>query len=74
MLRMCDGVLDTDQDGSSISTKWGDNMGLRSSHFVLTEHTLVCMAMLNEAVHVSYACNFDFFLQVKTISVLIPSL
>ena len=32
--------LDTDQDGSSISMKWGDNMGLRSPHFVLTEHTL----------------------------------
>ena len=43
MLRMCDGckdVRDTDQDGSSVSTKWG-NTGLRSPHFVLTEHTLV---------------------------------
>ena len=40
MLRMCDGckdVLDTDEDGSSVS----NNMGLRSPHFVLTEHTLV---------------------------------
>ena len=40
MLRMCDGckdVLDTDQDGSqsSVSMKWGDNIGLRSPHFVL---------------------------------------
>ena len=44
VLRMCRGckdVLDTDQDESSVSTKWGDNMGLRSPHFVLTEHTLV---------------------------------
>ena len=43
MLRMCDGckdVLDTDHDGSSVNMKWGD-MGLRSPHFVLTEHTLV---------------------------------
>ena len=47
MLRMCDGcedVLDTDQDRSFISTKWGDIMGLRSPHFVLTEHTLVIVA------------------------------
>ena len=37
MLRMCDGckdVLDTDQDGSSVSTKWSDNIGIRSPHFV----------------------------------------
>ena len=43
MLRMCDrckDVLDTYQDGSSASTKWG-NMGLRSPHFMLTEHTVV---------------------------------
>ena len=40
MLRMCDGckdVLDIDQDGSSVSTKWGDNMGLHSPHFMPTE-------------------------------------
>ena len=40
MLKVCDGCkdgLDTDKDGSSISTK----MGLRSPHFMLTEHTLV---------------------------------
>ena len=41
MLRMCKDVLDTDQDGSTVSMKWSDNMELRSPHFVLTEHTLV---------------------------------
>ena len=43
MLKVCDGCkdgLDTDKDGSSISTKC---MGLRSPHFVLTEHTLVLL-------------------------------
>ena len=34
-------VLDTYQDGSSVSTKWGTNMGLHSPHLMLTEHTLV---------------------------------
>ena len=55
MLRMCDvckDVLDTDQDGSSVSTKWGDNMELRLPHFVLTEHTLVIVLLM-------YLCAFQ---------------